>query len=88
MSTRVIDCEATSNKIRHIMEEKNINPKDVQEALHFDCVQTIYKWISPKHKTIPSLDSLVQLAGFLDCEIGDLIVVKNVDDDKKNLTDS
>ncbi len=48
-------------------------------TLQLDSVQAVYKWISPKNKTMPSLDSLVQLANFLDCGIEDILVMKEID---------
>lgn len=83
MSIRVIDSEAICCNIKRILEERGITPKDVQKALRFDSVQAVYKWISPKTKTVPSLDSLVQLANFLDCEIEDILVMKEINDDNE-----
>lgn len=79
MSIRVIDTEATCRNIKSILEERGITPKEVQRALQLDSVQAVYKWISPKNKTMPSLDSLVQLANFLDCGIEDILVMKEID---------
>ena len=83
MSIRVIDTEATCRNIKYILEEHGITPKEVQRALQLDSVQAIYKWISPKNKTIPSLDSLVQLANFLNCGIEDILVMKEINVDKE-----
>lgn len=85
MSIRVIDNEATCSNIKRILEERSITPKEVQKALQFDSVQAVYKWISPKSKTMPSLDSLVQLANFLDCGIEDILVMKEIDVDDKEI---
>ena len=79
MSIRVIDTEATCRNIKSILEERGITPKEVQRALQLDSVQAVYKWISPRNKTMPSLDSLVQLANFLDCGIEDILVMKEID---------
>ena len=83
MSTRFIDIEATSHNIKRILEEKGVTPREVQEALQFDSVQAIYKWMNPKNKSLPSLDSLVQLAYFLNCSLEDLLIMKEteIDDD-------
>ena len=83
MSIRVIDTEATCRNIRSILEERGITPKEVQRALQLDSVQAVYKWISPKNKTMPSLDSLVQLANFLNCGIEDILVMKEINVDKE-----
>ncbi len=78
MSIRVIDTEATCRNIKAILEERGITPKEVQHALQLDSVQAVYKWISPRNKTMPSLDSLVQLAHFLDCDIEEILILKEV----------
>ena len=78
MSIRVIDTEATCRNIKTILEERGITPKEVQHALQLDSVQAVYKWISPRNKTMPSLDSLVQLAHFLDCDIEEILILKEV----------
>ena len=83
MSIRVIDTEATCRNIKSILEERGITPKEVQRALQLDSVQAVYKWISPRNKTMPSLDSLVQLANFLNCRIEDILVMKEVNVDKE-----
>ena len=83
MSIRVIDTEATCRNIKSILEERGITPKEVQRALQLDSVQAVYKWISPRNKTMPSLDSLVQFANFLNCGIEDILVLKEVDVDKE-----
>ena len=84
MSIRVIDTEATCRNIKDILEERRITPKEVQRALQLDSVQAVYKWISPRIKTMPSLDSLVQLANYLNCRIEDILVMKEVNVDKEN----
>lgn len=83
MSIRVIDTEATCRNIKSILEERGITPKEVQRALQLDSVQAVYKWISPKNKTMPSLDSLVQLANFLNCGIEDILVMREINVDKE-----
>jgi len=83
MSIRVIDTEATCRNIKAILEERGITPKEVQHALQLDSVQAVYKWISPRNKTMPSLDSLVQLANFLNCGIEDILVMKEINVDKE-----
>ena len=83
MSIRVIDTEATCRNIKGILEERGITPKEVQHALQLDSVQAVYKWISPRNKTMPSLDSLVQLANYLNCGIEDILVMKEFNVDKE-----
>lgn len=80
---KVIDSEATCGNIKAILEDRQIKPKEVQRALQLDSVQAAYKWLSPRNKTMPSIDNLVQIANFLGCKIEDVLVMKdvNVDDE-------
>ena len=83
MSISVIDYEATRLNIKRILDERNISPKEVQEALELGSVQAVYKWLNPKNSTIPSLDNLALLAKFLDCKIDDLLVMKEIGEDNR-----
>ena len=78
MSIKVIDTEATCNRLKEMFDERGLKPKDIQNALQLDSIQAVYKWISPKYKTMPSLDSLVQLAHFMDCNLEDILVLKEI----------
>ena len=80
MSIKVIDTAATCKNIGEIMEKRGVTPKQVQNALQLESVQAVYKWLSPNSKTMPSLDSLVQLADFLECSMEELIVLNEVTD--------
>ena len=80
MSMRVVDNEGTRNRIKEIMDERHLTPRQIQCALGLDSSQAVYKWINPKSKTIPSLDSLVQFANFLDCTLEDILVFKEYDE--------
>lgn len=78
MSIKVIDNEATCIRLKEMFDERGLIPKEVQRALQLDSVQTVYKWLSPKNKTMPSLDSLVQLAYLMDCQLEDILVLKEI----------
>lgn len=80
MSIRVIDCKATSLHLKEMLKEHGIKAKDVQLALGLNSIQAVYKWLSPDHKTVPSLDNLVQLSALLNCKIEDLLVIKEMSD--------
>lgn len=79
MSIRVIDTQATCININRILKERNITAKEVRDALQLDTVQAVYKWLSPNNKTIPSLDSLFQLAHYLDLAVEDIVVLQSVE---------
>ena len=75
MSIKVVDNEATCLRLKEMFDERGLTPKEVQRALQLDSVQAVYKWLSPKNKTMPSLDSLVQLANLMDCQLEDILVL-------------
>ncbi len=75
----VIDTEATCRNLREMLENQKITAKEVQIKLGLETVQAVYKWLSPNNRTIPSLDSLVQLADMLGCSIEDILVINESD---------
>ncbi len=85
MSIRGIDTEATSKNIKDIMKARNITPKEVQTVLELESVQSVYKWLNPKSKSIPSLDNLIRLAKILNCSIEDIIIIKEANDENENM---
>ena len=78
MSIKVADNEATCLRLKEMFDERGLTPKEVQRALQLDSVQAVYKWLSPKNKTMPSLDSLVQLANLMDCQLEDILVLREI----------
>ena len=78
MSIKVVDNEATCLKLKEMFAEHGLTPREVQKALQLDSVQAVYKWLSPNYKTMPSLDSLVQLANLMDCQLEDILVLREI----------
>ena len=78
MSIDVIDVSETSKKLKKIIEAKNMTAKDIQQALGLDSIQAVYKWMSPKYKSMPTVDHLLQLSKVLNCHMEDLLVIKQV----------
>ncbi len=85
MNIRGIDTEATSKNIKDILKARNITPKEVQTVLELESVQSVYKWLNPKSKSIPSLDNLIRLAKILNCSIEDIIIIKEANDENENM---
>ncbi len=79
VSIKVIDTKATSNRLSELMKEKGLKPRDMQRALDLESIQAVYKWLSPKYKSMPSIDNLVLLTHILDCSMEDIIRVKEVE---------
>ena len=73
----VLDLEATGTKIKTLMKQRGITPRQLQLLLNFPYVQTVYNWFAGKN--MPTLDNLVVLAKVLDVAMDDIVVTKMVD---------
>lgn len=73
----VLDLEATGTKIKTLMKQRGITPRQLQLILNFPYVQTVYNWFAGKN--MPTLDNLVVLAKVLDVAMDDIVVTKMVD---------
>lgn len=73
-TTKTIDGIATKKNIRRLLDESGLTPRDIQEALGYQSVQTIYKWLNTEIKTLPSLDNILRLSSLLECTIDDILV--------------
>ena len=73
----VLDLEATGAKIKTIMKQRGITPRQLQSILDFPYVQTVYNWFSGKN--MPTLDNLVVLAQVLGVTMDDIVVTRMVE---------
>ncbi len=73
----VPDMKGTGQKIKTVMEQKGITPRQVQARLGFPYVQTIYNWFAGKN--MPNLDNLLALESILGVKMDDLIAKGTVD---------
>ena len=73
----VLDLEATGTKIKTLMKQRGITPRQLQILLNFPYVQTVYNWFAGKN--MPTLDNLVVLAKVLNVAMDDIVVTKMVD---------
>ena len=73
----VLDLEATGSKIKTIMKQRGVSPRQLQLIMDFPYVQTIYNWFAGKN--MPTLDNLVVLAQILDVTMDNLIVTRSVE---------
>ena len=73
----VLDLEATGTKIKTLMKQRGITPRQLQLLLNFPYVQTVYNWFAGKN--MPTLDNLIVLAKVLDVAMDDIVVTKMVD---------
>ena len=75
----VLDLEATGAKIKTLMKQRGITPRQMQLILNFPYVQTIYNWFAGKN--MPTIDNLVVLAQVLEVAMDDIIVTRMVEVD-------
>ena len=73
----VLDLDATGTKIKTLMKQRGITPRQLQLILNFPYVQTVYNWFAGKN--MPTLDNLVVLAKVLNVAMDDIVVTKMVD---------
>lgn len=76
ISRPVLDLAATGAKIKTIMKQKGVTPRQLQLILGFPYVQTIYNWFAAKN--MPTLDNLVVLAQVLGVTMDDIIVTRMI----------
>ena len=69
--------DATGAKIKSLMKQRGITPRQLQIILNFPYVQTVYNWFSGKN--MPTIDNLIVLAQVLGVTVDDIIVTKMVD---------
>ena len=72
----MLDLAATGAKIKTIMKQKGVTPRQLQLILGFPYVQTIYNWFAAKN--MPTLDNLVVLAQVLGVTMDDIIVTRMI----------
>ena len=75
----VLDLDATGVKIKTLMKQRGITPRQMQLILNFPYVQTIYNWFAGKN--MPTIDNLVVLAQVLGVSMDDIIVTRMVEVD-------
>ena len=75
----VLDLDATGAKIKTLMKQREITPRQMQLILNFPYVQTIYNWFAGKN--MPTIDNLVVLAQVLGVAMDDIVVTTMVEVD-------
>lgn len=69
---RIIDPQKTGQNIKRLMSEKEVDVTDLQKFFNFAAPQAIYKWLSGQ--SLPSVDNLYALSGFLETPIDNILV--------------
>ena len=74
---QVIDPRATGLNIWTILNKKGVSIRTLQQYFGFESPQAIYKWCAGQ--SLPSLDNLYALSGFLQIPIDNILVPFNKD---------
>ena len=70
----MINKRETGVNLRKIMDMRGLTPKDVQDYLELNCVQSVYRWLEGIN--MPTIDNLYALSELLQVPI-DRIVCGN-----------
>ena len=73
----VLDLDATGAKIKTLMKQRGITPRQLQILLDFPYVQTVYNWYQGKN--MPTIDNLVVLAQILGVTMDDIVMTRMVE---------
>lgn len=72
----VVDVEGTGQRIKSLMEERNISAIDIQKRLNLSVPYGVYKWIYGM--CLPKIDHLVILADMFDVTMDDIVATKRI----------
>ena len=72
----VVDAEATGQRIRVLMAERNITVSDIQKRLNLSVSYGVYKWLYGM--SLPKIDHLVILADMFGVTMDDIVVTKRI----------
>ena len=72
----VVDAEATGQRIRALMVERNITVSDIQKRLNLSVSYGVYKWLYGM--SLPKIDHLVILADMFGVTMDDIVVTKRI----------
>lgn len=67
----IVDSIKTGERIKELMLENNLSPKDIQEYLSLTCIQTVYRWL--RGISMPSIDHLYALSVLFHTPIDDIV---------------
>jgi transcriptional regulator with XRE-family HTH domain len=76
MTMIVVDVEGTGQRIKSLMEEKNISAIDIQKRLNLSVSYGVYKWLYGM--SLPKIDHLVILADMFGVTMDDIVMTKRI----------
>ena len=71
----------TCSRLKALLEERGLKPKDVVNSLWLESVQSVYKWYATakgKLTIMPSLSNLVQICYILGVRMEDILVCEDI----------
>ena len=72
----VVDVEGTGQRIKSLMEERNISAIDIQKRLNLSVSYGVYKWLYGM--SLPKIDHLVILADMFGVTMDDIVATKRI----------
>ena len=72
----VVDAEATGQRIRVLMAERNITVLDIKKRLNLSVSYGVYKWLYGT--SLPKIDHLVILADMFGVTMDDIVVTRRI----------
>ena len=73
---KTVDMEGTGIKIDMMRKERKLSVADIMDKVGFSSPNTFSKW--RRGISMPTIDNLVALADIFGCEIGDIVMTKNI----------
>ena len=69
-----IDRRATGERLKRLLQERDMKAADLQRLLGLENHQPVYKWLNGK--TLPSLEHLCRIAEVLETSVEDILVYR------------
>ena len=68
-----LDIAATGNKIKMLMDEREISAKDLSKVMNVS-IQAVYRW--QKGETLPTISNMFILGQLFDVDVDDILVAR------------
>ena len=80
---RIVDPIKTGARLKQLCKEKGLTAKDIQRLLNLSERRSVYYWFSGE--SLPTIDNLYMLAGYLGVSLDEIIVARENDPSKPSL---
>lgn len=72
MKYPTINMKATGIRLRKLMKQNKLSPKEIQEYLGLSCVQSVYRWLNGC--SMPTVDHLYALSELFQIPMDHMII--------------